>query len=228
MVQDKKKASIISNEQGTQVSFNFINSKFKKIKNPSLKILFDMANITKGLEEYETSIVYYNKVLSKISLNSESRAEILYRRGSCYERLGQFEKSDKDLLNSLEINPNDAYVLNYLAYSWLERNYKIDTSITMLEKAYKQKKNDPYILDSVGWAYYLVGDLIKAEQFLRKAIKIMPNDPIVNDHYGDILWEMNRKTQAKYFWQSVLNFENTEDDMKEKINIKLLKGPKKI
>ncbi len=224
----KKKASIISNELGTQESLNFINSKFKKIKNPSLKILFDMANITKGFEEYETSIVYYNKVLSKISLNSESRAEILYRRGSCYERLGQFEKSDKDLLNSLEINPNDAYVLNYLAYSWLERNYKIDTSITMLEKAYKQKKNDPYILDSVGWAYYLVGDLIKAEQFLRKAIKIMPDDPIVNDHYGDILWVMNRKTQATYYWQRVLNFENTEDDMKEKINIKLLKGPKKI
>ena len=224
----KKKASIISNELGTQESLNFINSKFNKIKNPSLKILFDMANITKGFEKYETSIVYYNKVLSKISLNSESRAEILYRRGSCYERLGQFEKSDKDLLNSLEINPNDAYVLNYLAYSWLERNYKIDTSITMLEKAYKQKKNDPYILDSVGWAYYLVGDLIKAEQFLRKSIKIMPDDPIVNDHYGDILWAMNRKTQAKYYWQSVLNFENTEDDMKEKINIKLLKGPKKI
>ena len=178
----KKKASIISNELGIKESLNFINSKFKKIKNPSLKILFDMANITKGFEEYETSIVYYNKVLSKISLNSESRAEILYRRGSCYERLGQFEKSDKDLLNSLEINPNNAYVLNYLAYSWLERNYKIDTSITMLEKAYKQKKNDPYILDSVGWAYYLVGDLIKAEQFLRKAIKIMPDDPIVNDH----------------------------------------------
>ena len=224
----KKKASIISNELGIQESLNFINSKFNKIKNPSLKILFDMANITKGFEEYETSIVYYNKVLSKISLNSESRAEILYRRGSCYERLGQFEKSDKDLLNSLEINPNDAYVLNYLAYSWLERNYKIDTSIAMLEKAYKQKKNDPYILDSVGWAYYLVGDLIKAEQFLRKSIKIMPDDPIVNDHYGDILWAMNRKTQAKYYWQSVLNFENTEDDMKEKINIKLLKGPKKI
>ena len=224
----KKKASIISNERGTQESLNFINSKFKKIKNPSSKILFDMANITKGFEEYETSIVYYNKVLSKISLNSESRAEILYRRGSCYERLGQFEKSDKDLLNSLEINPNDAYVLNYLAYSWLERNYKIDTSIIMLEKAYKQKKNDPYILDSVGWAYYLVGDLIKAEQFLREAIKLMPDDPIVNDHYGDILWGMNKKIQAKYYWQSVLNFENTEDDIKEKINIKLLKGPKKI
>ena len=83
-------------------------------------------------------------------------------------------------------------------------------------------------MDSVGWAYYLVGDLIKAEKFLRKSIKIMPDDPIVNDHYADILWAMNRKTQAKYYWQSVLNFENAEDDIKEKINIKLLKGPQKI
>ena len=187
-----------------------------------------MANITKGFDDYETSIVYYNKVLAKIDLNSEAHAEILYRRGSSYERLGKFEKSDKDLLNSLEINPNDAYVLNYLAYSWLERNYKIDTSIKMLEKAHEQKKNDPYILDSVGWAYYLVGELIKAEQFLREAIKLMPGDPIVNDHYGDILWGMNKKIQAKYYWQNVLNFENTENDIKEKINIKLLKGPKKI
>ena len=83
-------------------------------------------------------------------------------------------------------------MLNYLAYSWLERNYKIDeASITMLEKAYKKKKNDPYIIDSVGWAYYLVGDFIKAEKFLRKAVlKLMPDDPIVNDHYGDILWKL--------------------------------------
>jgi len=224
----KKKASIISNELGTQVSLNFINSKLKKIKNPSLKILLDMANITKGLEEYETSIVYYNKVLSKINLNSESRAEILYRRGSCYERLGQFEKSDKDLLNSLKINPNNAYVLNYLAYSWLERNYKIDTAIKMLQKAYQKENNDPFIIDSVGWGYYLVNDLVKAESFLRRAIELMPNDPIVNDHYGDVLWKMDRKIQAKYYWKSILKFENTEEGMKEKIKIKLLKGLKKI
>ncbi len=63
---------------------------------------------------------------------------------------------------------------------------------------------------------------------MNKAIQLMPNDPIVNDHYGDILWKLDRKIQAIYYWNSVLNFEDTEEDMKQDIKIKLLKGLKKI
>ena len=132
------------------------------------------------------------------------------------------------MLLSLEINPDEPYVLNYLAYSWLERNYKIDTAIEMLKQAYDQKQNDPYIIDSIGWAYYLIGNYEEAESLLKKAVRLMPNDPIVNDHYGDILWKLGRKIQAKYFWENVLNFEDTENKMKEEIFYKLLKGPKKI
>ena len=187
-----------------------------------------MANIAKSFKKYQISIDYYDEVLLKISRDSQSYSDVLYRRGASYERLGKFEESDQDLLNSLEINPDDAYILNYLAYAWLERNYKIDIAIQMLEKAYDKKKNDPYIIDSVGWAYYLVDDLVKAEQFMNKAIQLMPNDPIVNDHYGDILWKLDRKIQAIYYWNSVLNFEDTEEDMKQDTKIKLLKGLKKI
>ena len=187
-----------------------------------------MGNIYKRFKKYLKSIEYYTKVLSKIDKNSSAYAETLYRRGGSYERVGNYKKADKDLLKSLEINPNDAYVLNYLAYSWLERNYKVDTAIEMLQRAYKKRNNDPFIIDSVGWGYYLVDDLIKAEFFLKKAIELMPNDPIVNDHYGDILWKMGRKIQAKYYWQNVLQFEDTEEIMKEKIKVKLLKGLKKI
>jgi len=224
----KKESKIILKELNKEESFNFINSKFKIIKTPSIKILFDMANITKGFNKYEISINYFNEVLSKININSQSYSDILFRRGGSHERLSEFDKSDKDLLKSLEMNPDDPYVLNYLAYSWLERDYKIDTAIEMLEKAYNVKKNDPYILDSVGWAYYLVDDLDNAEKFLKKAIKLMPQDPIVNDHYGDILWKMNRKIQAKYYWESVLNSKDTEEKMKDSVKFKLLKGLKKI
>ena len=52
----------------------------------------------------------------------------------------------------------------------------------------------------------------------------MPRDPIVNDHYGDVLWKLNRKIQAKYYWQSVLDFENTDKELKDKISKKLLEG----
>ena len=91
--------------------------------------------------------------------------------------------------------------MNYLAYSWLERDYKIEEAIKMLEKAYKQENNDPYIIDSIGWAYYLISDYVKAEKLMKRAVELMPDDPIVNDHYGDILWKLDRKLQARYFCQ---------------------------
>ena len=66
------------------------------------------------------------------------KSDILYRRGGSYERIGEIiKKQIKIYYNSLKINPDDAYVLNYLAYSWLERDYKIDEAIKMLEIAYE-------------------------------------------------------------------------------------------
>ena len=123
--------------------------------------------------------------------------------------------------------PNEPYTLNYLAYSWLERNYKIDEAIDMIKKAHKQKENDPYITDSVGWGFYLIGDYINAEKYLKKALQLMPDDPIVNDHYGDVLWKLDKKLQAKYYWQAVLGLEETEDEMKSKVKSKLLEGLEK-
>jgi tetratricopeptide (TPR) repeat protein len=126
----------------------------------------------------------------------------------------------------LEVNPEDAYVLNYLAYSWLERDYKINTALQMLEKAYQTRKNDPYIIDSIGWAYYMISDYVKAEKYLNMAVTLMPEDPVVNDHYGDILWKLDRKIQARYFWESVLNLEETTLEMRKNIRNKLIKGIK--
>ena len=222
----KKKAQIISKQQTEEASIDFINSNFKKINDPSVKIIFDVANFNKNAKKYKIAIDYYDRVLLKINVNSKLYAEVLYRRGGSYEQLGDYENSDKDLLKSLEINPDDAYVLNYLAYSWLEREYKIDTSLQMLEKAYEIKSNDPYIIDSIGWAYYLIEDYIKAENFLKRAVKLMPQDPIVNDHYGDILWKLDRKIQARYFWESVLDLDETKENMRKNINNKLVNGLK--
>ena len=220
----KKEAQIISKQKSEEASVDFINSKFKKIKNPSLKIVFDIGNVNKNAKKYKEAIKYYDQIISKIDINTQLYAEILYRRGSSYERLGDYVNSDKDLLKSLEVNPDDAYVLNYLAYSWLERKYKINLSLQMLEKAYTAQSNDPYIIDSIGWAYYLIDDHVKAENYLKRAVELMPEDPIVNDHYGDILWRLNRKIQARYFWKNILNLEETDDEMKKIIKDKLIEG----
>ncbi len=94
----------------------------------------------------------------------------------------------------------------------------------MLEKAYAERSDDPYIIDSIGWAYYLVEDFAKAEIFLKRAVELMPDDPIVNDHYGDILWKLDRKMQARYFWKNVLNLKETEKHMKKNIMNKIIQG----
>ena len=220
----KKEAQIIEKQRNKKESLNYIKSKFNKIENPNNKMILDIANFYKNSKEYVEAIKYYTKIINSIDENSETKSSVFYRRGGSYERIDMHQKSDEDLLNALKINPEDAYILNYLAYSWLERNYKIDEAIIMLEKAYSLKKNDPYIIDSIGWAYYLINDFTKAEKFLRRAVELMPNDPIVNDHYGDILWKLNRKIQARYFWTNVLSMEDAEEEMLKKINIKLIKG----
>ncbi len=222
----KKQAQIIEKQRNEKESLNYIVAEFSKIKEPSKKILFDIANFYKNSKQYEQAIKYYTKLIESFNNDSEIKADLLYRRGGSYERLNKFNKADKDLLQALEIEPDDPYILNYLAYSWLERDYKINKAIEMLEKAYAAKSNDPYIIDSIGWAYYLIDDFSKAEKFLKRAVELMPEDPIVNDHYGDILWKLDRKIQARYFWASVLDMEDADKEIIKKINIKMIEGMK--
>ena len=222
----KKEAQIISKTRNQKEALNYITSKFEKIKNPNNKFIFDIANFYKNSKEFAKAIKYYSIIINSLSENNEIKSDLLYRRGGSYERLKDYSNADKDLLSSLEINPDDAYVLNYLAYSWLERDYKIDKAIEMLENAYASESDDPYIIDSIGWAYYLVNDYVKAEKLLKRAVELMPEDPTVNDHYGDILWSLDRKIQARYFWSMVIEMEEAEQKLIEQIQKKIIKGPK--
>ena len=222
----KKEAQIISKTQSQKKALNYITSEFDSLKNINNKFIYDIADFYKRSKEYRQAIKYYSLIINSLEDNNSIKANLLYRRGGSFERLKNYSRADQDLLLSLKIEPNDAYVLNYLAYSWLERDYKITEAIKMLEEAYEQEKNDPYIIDSIGWAYYLTDDFIKAEKFIKRAVELMPDDPIVNDHYGDILWKLNRKIQARYFWSMVLKMNDTEPDLIENIHSKLLYGLK--
>ena len=222
----KINTKIIASMQNKDQALNYVDSEFKKIKKKTDKINFDMANIYKNYKKYNKAITLYSELMKNFEKNSDNYADLLFRRGGSNERLGNYKKSDEDLLLALKISPNDSYTLNYLAYSWLERKMNISKAVKMLEIANKINENDPYITDSVGWGYFLTGRYDEAEKFMRRAIILMPNDPVINDHYGDILWKLNKKLQAKFYWESVLNLEDTEDDMIEKVKIKLLKGLK--
>ena len=124
----------------------------------------------------------------------------------------------------MKVSPEQAYVINYLAYSWIEQGVKIKKSLEMLKKANEIKSNDPYIIDSLGWALFKLERYQESKNYLQLAVRLMPADPIVNDHYGDVLWKNGDKIQARYYWNYVLNLEKAEEDLKEKIEQKLIKG----
>ena len=220
----KKTAQIFSIQKNQEYALSYLNKNLIKFSSSNIKINFDLGNIYKNFKQYEKSIEYYNKVLNYLNVDSFSYSDVLYRRGSSYERLKNYTKSDKDLINSLKINPDDPFVMNYLAYSWLERNYNVDIAIEMLKEAYGKEKNNPYITDSLGWAYYIIGNYKLAEKYLNQAVQLKPNDSVIMDHYGDSLWMLGRKQQAKYFWKNVLKHEDTDELNIEAIKNKLILG----
>ena len=219
----RKKTQILSKIESKKKSQSYMEAELKKIDKPSLKILYDAANIYKSLKNYNKAIEFYTAVLLNLKKDSKVRSDVLYRRGGSYERMNDYKKSDQDFFEALKINPEAPHILNYLAYSWLERDYKINEAMIMLKKAYQLRQEDPYIIDSIGWAYYLIGDFINAEKLIIQAVMLMPDDPIVNDHYADILWKLDRKIQARYFCQYVLKLDETSDEMKEEVSRKIFK-----
>ena len=208
------------NDQAIKILTNAYNSLDQK----KIYETFDYAEFLKNNEKFKDSIPFYTEIINQIEKNNPLYAEALDGRGVAFERIGEWKKAEKDLLASLKADPNQAYVINYLAYSWIEQGVKIEQSLNMLEKANKLRSNDPYITDSLGWALFKLKRYKEAKDYLQLAVKLMPGDPIVNDHYGDVLWKNGNEIQARYYWNYVLNLEKAEDKLKKTIKKKLIKG----
>ena len=187
-------------------------------KNWELKIL--LADIYRTEKNYDESINLYSQIIENVL--DENKWSIFYSRGIAYERLNKWEKAEEDLKMAMTLQPNDPYVINYLAYSWLDRKMNIDLALNLLEKAVELEPSDGYILDSLGWAHYLSNSYEKSIYFLEKAVSFLPNDPTLNDHLGDAYWKSGRYDEAQSQWKRVLiidpEFKN-KDDVKKKIEL---------
>ena len=187
-------------------------------ENWEVKLL--LADKLRALEKYKESIDLYTSVIENNLI--DNKLPVLYSRGIAHERLDNWSEAEKDFKEALSINPNDPYILNYLGYSWLDRNMNLKDALELLEKAVKLEPNDGYIIDSLGWAFYLTGAFDKSIFYLEKAVSIMPNDATLNDHLGDAYWKYGRKKEAVSQWKRVLiidpNFKN-KNKVKSKINI---------
>ncbi len=220
----KQKAKIFIKEGKKEKALKLITITYEKLSEKNIYQIFDYAQFLKNNEQFEDSIKLYTKIIKKIKKDHPLYPKVKDGRGVAYERLGKWDRAEKDLLSSLDSSPDQAYVINYLAYSWIEQNKKIEQSLKMLEKANDLKPNDPYIIDSLGWALFKLKRYEDSKHFLQSAVKLMPADPIVNDHYGDVLWKSGSKIQARYYWNYVLNLEDTEEDLKKNVKDKLISG----
>ena len=223
---NKQIAFILIKQGNKQEAVEYLKDKYQKIKSPSVYEIFDFAEFLKNNENYDDSIKYYSQLLSLIDKKHDLYAQVLDGRGIAYERTNQWDKAEVDLLGSMESSPNDAYVINYLAYSWIEKGKNIEKALTMLRKANELRPNDGYIIDSLGWALFKLKRFKEAKNYLELAVQYMASDPVVNDHYADSLWMNNQSLQARYYWNYVLKLEKTEDKLKEEIKQKLLFGLK--
>ena len=220
----KQLSSIFIQEKNKSEAFKLLDKSYKNLLEKEIYETFDYAEFLKNNEKFKESISLYTKILAEVDKDHPLYTEATDGRGVAYERIGEWNSAEKDLLASLEANPDQAYVINYLAYTWIEQGVKINKSLSMLEKANKLRSNDPYITDSLGWALFKLKRYKEAKDYLRLAVRLLPADPIVNDHYGDALWKNGDEIQARYYWSYVLGLEKTEEELKKTLEKKLIKG----
>lgn len=150
---------------------------------------------------------------------------IFFQRGIAYERLKQWDKAEPNFVKALEMNPNQAQVLNYLGYSWVDQNINLEKGLEMIKKAVELKPDDGYIVDSLGWAYFRLGRFDDAVTELERAVQLKAGDATINDHLGDAYWRVGRKLEATFQWRQALAFKaDPELDLTAKIEEKLEKG----
>jgi len=220
----KQIARILIKEGNKKKAFKLLSNSYNELINKNIYEIFDYAELLKNNEKFKEAIPYYTKIINQIDEKHILYSEVADGRGVSYERIGEWKKAEKDLIDSLRASPDQAYVINYLAYSWIEQGINIEKSLKMLEKANKIKSNDPFITDSLGWALFQLKRYKDAESYLQLAVRLLPADPVVNDHYGDVLWKNGNEIQARYYWNYVLSLEKTENELKKKIKEKLIKG----
>jgi tetratricopeptide (TPR) repeat protein len=163
-------------------------------------------------EKWVESVSSYDAAIDLMDEAGRPNWVLFYERGISHERSDQWDLAEADFFRALELKEDQPLVLNYLGYSWLEKGLHLDRALEMIRKAVDQRPTDGYIVDSLGWAYYLLEDYPNAVLELERAVELRPVDPVINDHFGDALWKVGRKREAAFQWRRSLSFEPEDDD----------------
>jgi len=192
--------------------------------NPTdLEAIMALGNILRGRKQFAECADVYSKGIDTIGKPEKSNWVIYYFGGICFERAKQWPKAEADFKRSLDLFPDQPHVLNYLGYSWIDQGINLDEGMRMIKRAVEQRADDGYIVDSLGWAYYRLGNIEEAVKQLERAIELKPEDPTINDHLGDAYWRVGRELEARFQWSHARDLKPEPDDL-AKIEAKLKSG----
>jgi tetratricopeptide (TPR) repeat protein len=188
-----------------------------------LEAIMALGNVLRAHKKFAECAEAYSKGIETIGQPTKANWVIFYFRGICYERAKQWPKAEADLKEALKLFPEQPHVLNYLGYSWIDQGVHLDEGMAMIKRAVQQRPDDGYIVDSLGWAYYQLGDYEEAVKQLERAIELKPEDPTINDHLGDAYWRVGREREAQFQWQHARDLKPEPEDL-VKIEAKLKSG----
>jgi tetratricopeptide (TPR) repeat protein len=168
-----------------------------------------LAQIYEKAKRYEEMAKAIDEA-EKLSADKDDKEAVLFMRGAMHEKRKNYEASEQEFRRVLELNPKNASALNYLGYMLADRNVRLPEALDMIRKAVELDPDNGAYLDSLGWVYYRMDDLEKAEQYLRSAIERFSKDPTVHDHLGDVYAKQGNLKDAIVQWeQSLHEWDNT-------------------
>jgi tetratricopeptide (TPR) repeat protein len=182
-----------------------------------------LAELLRTKERYADAVQAYDTVIQRLHNIEERHWQIFFGRGIVLERLKQWPKAEQDMKKALELSPEQPHVLNYLGYSWIDQGLHLEEGMKMLERATELRPDDGAITDSVGWAFYRLGQYDKAVEWLERAIEQKSDDATITEHLGDAYWHVGRFREARFQWDRALN-QKPEKDRLPVIRDKLANG----
>jgi tetratricopeptide (TPR) repeat protein len=194
-----------------------------KRESGDMRPLDALGNIMRARKRFEEAVVYYGRAIRLIDKPAKANWNQYYSRGVSYERLKNWPAAESDLLKALELSPDQPLILNYLGYSWVDQGKNLKQAMGYITKAVKLKPDDGYFVDSLGWAYFRLGDYKQAVNYLERAVELRPEDPTINDHLGDAMWRVGRTFEARYQWDQALTLKPEPEEI-DKIRRKVAEG----
>ena len=185
--------------------------------------LIELGDIFRRHSRFDEAIIVYSEALDRIGTAGPKNWDVFYMRGIAYEQTKQWPKAELDFLKALTLNPDEPRVLNYLGYSWIDQGMHLKKALEMIRKAVQLRPRDGYIVDSLGWGLFRVGDYKAAVKSMERATTLRPDDALINDHFGDALWRVGRLREARFQWQRALDMD-AKPDLIEALRDKIKNG----